>query len=572
MPKRAEQYIDDVRKGRVIVGKYIKKAVKRHLDDLKKSKSKDYAYYFSPTHALGAIEAVEVQRFAYGERSGDPFVLQPWQAFILYVAYGWRRKKDHSRRFLKSYIKIARGNGKTELLAAIGNIGFFFEDVRDPQIWWVSSTVTQSMIGFGRQKEMARYLIDEDPTFNELYGLRAQRIYEKIGGGYVGFLSSKPKDGFSPFYGLVDEYHEFADDARIHSLESGMIKRASPFTWIITTAGNNPNGPCEQFEKRAKQMLDGDVQNDQLLAIIYDLDDGDDWADERNWNKANPCLGISLYIGSLRSEYEKAVAEGIVKENNFKAKNLNIWGSSRAAWIRDEKFRAAARKFDPASLDGELCFGGLDLSYKDDMTCLSLVFPGTKDEQGNISELKTLLFYWCPEATAFERNRLDGIPYLQWARDGWLRLTKGDTIDYEEIKSEIRLLRQRYNFHSCANDPWRETEVIRDLDDEFGNQPTQSKKFFEPFAQTPKMFTAPLSELERMVKKRILNHNHNPILEWNNRNVVIYMDGNGNFKLDKKNSKEKIDGMVSLGQAIGQWMTYKHTITDVYSKADVYIL
>ena len=561
MPERAESYIKAVQKGSVPVGKTIKKAVRRHLDDLKKTRRTDYPYYFSHEHASGAIQAIEVQKFAYEAKAGQPFTLEPWQAFILYLAYGWRRKKDHSRRFMKAYIKIARGNGKTELLAAIGNIGFFFEAVNDPQIWWVSSTVTQSQIGFGRQKDMARYLIEEDPTFNELYGLRAQRIYEKNSGGYVGFLSSKPKDGFSPLYGLIDEYHEFMDDARVHSLESGMIKRTSPFTWIITTAGNNPGGPCEQFETRAKQMLDGDIQNDQLLAIIFDLDDGDDWENPHNWHKANPNLGISLHLSALVSEYEKAKSEGIVKENNFKAKNLNIWGTTRLGWIRDQTFKAAGRKFDPATLDGQICFGGLDLSYKDDMTCLALVFPKeTIQNQKTVTELHAILYYWCPEDTARERNRLDGVPYLQWARDGWLHLTPGDTIDYEYIKTKIRDLTKQYNIHSITNDPYRETEVIKDLNEEFGIVATQTKKFFEPFAQTTKMFTGPLVEMERMVKKKLLNHGKNPILEWNNRNVVIYMDGNGNFKLDKRNSKEKIDGMVSVAQAVGQWLTYKHTL------------
>lgn len=556
MPDRAESYIKAVQNGAVPVGKTIKKAVRRHLDDLKKSRKTDYPYYFSRDYAGGAIEAVEVQKFAYEIKAGQPFTLEPWQAFILYLAYGWRRKKDHSRRFMKCYIKIARGNGKTELLAAIGNIGFFFEAVNDPQIWWVSSTVTQSQIGFGRQKDMARYLIEEDPQFNELYGLRAQRIYEKLGGGYVGFLSSKPKDGFSPLYGLIDEYHEFNDDARVHSLESGMIKRESPMTWIITTAGNNPDGPCEQFEKRAKMMLDGDIQNDQLLAIMFDLDDGDDWTDEKNWPKANPNLGVSVHIGSLRSEYEKAVAEGIVKENNFKAKNLNIWGTSRAAWIQDEKFKRTATKFDLETMKGRLCFGGLDLSTNDDLTALALLFP--PGAEGGVFHV--LMRYWCTEDKARERNRLDGIPYLQWTRDGWLNLTPGDTIDYDYIKNEIRQCVADYDVHSIANDPYRQREVVTDLNDEFGQRPTQSKTLFEPFPQRATIFTGPLTELERMVKLRILNHGKHPILEWNNRNIVLYIDGNGNFKLDKKNSKEKIDGMVALAMAIGQWMTYKHTL------------
>lgn len=569
MPKRAEKYIEDVAKGRQLVGITIRQAIKRHLDDLKKSKKKDFPYYFSPTHAAGAIEAVEVQRLAYGEKAGEPFVLMAWQACILYMAYGWRRKADHSRRFLKAYVKVPRGNAKTEFLAAVGNIGFFFEAVKDPQIWWVSSTVTQSMIGFSRQKEMARYLIEEDPTFNELYGLRAQRIYEKSGGGYVGFLSSKPKDGFSPLYGLIDEYHEFMDDARVHSLESGMIKRASPFTWIITTAGVNPDGPCEQFEKRAKQMLSGDVQNDQLLAFIYDLDPGDDWTDEKNWYKVNPSLGITVHIGSLRSEYEKAVSEGIAKENNFKAKNLNIWGSSRAAWISDEKFKASGKKFDPAILDGALCFGGLDLSKNRDITALALFFPPIEEN----GKFHALFRFWCPEENARERNRLDGIPYLQWARDGWIDTTPGDLIDTDYIANAIREAKMKYGLHSVAYDRYRATELVKDLNQEFGHHSeTQTNEWMEPFTQTTLHMTAPLQEIEQLLLKRRLNHGRNPVIEWMNRNVVIYMDGNGNFKLDKRASKEKIDGMVALAMAVGQYMTYKHQIIDAYSKLDVYIL
>jgi len=569
MSARAEKYINDVSKGRQLVGITIRQAIKRHLDDLKKSKKKEFPYYFSPTHAQGAIDAVEVQRLAYGEKAGEPFILMPWQACILYMAYGWRRKKDNSRRFLKAYIKVPRGNAKTEFLAAVGNIGFFFEKVKDPQIWWVSSTVTQSMIGFSRQKEMARYLINEDPTFNELYGLRAQRIYEKAGGGYVGFLSSKPKDGFSPLYGLIDEYHEFMDDARVHSLESGMIKRSSPFTWIITTAGVNPDGPCEQFEKRAKQMLAGDVQNDQLLAFIYDLDPGDDWTDEKNWYKVNPSLGITVHIGSLRSEFEKAVAEGIAKELNFKAKNLNIWGSSRSAWISDEKFKASGKKFDPAILDGSLCFGGLDLSKNKDITALALLFP-PKEADG---KFHALFRFWCPEDNARERNRLDGIPYLQWGRDGWLDVTPGDLIDTDYIANAIREAKLKYRLHSVAYDRYRATELVKDLNQEFGEHiQTQTKEWLEPFTQTALNMTAPLQEMEQLILKRRLNHGRNPILEWMNRNVVIYMDGNGNFKLDKRNSKEKIDGMVALAMAVGQYMTYKHQVIEAYSESDVFIL
>jgi phage terminase large subunit-like protein len=571
MPKRAETYMKQVQEGSVIVGKWIKKAVQRHHFDLKAAKRRDFPYFFSPTHAAQAIEAFELQRLAFGQHTDEPFVLMPWQAWILYMAYGWRKKSDKTRRFVKVYIKVARGNAKTEFLAGVGNIGFFFESEKDPQIYWVATKKDQAKIGFGRQKTMAQRLRRDYVEIAEMCDTSVARIYETKGVGYVSYLGkdSKTEDGFSPLYGLIDEYHAHPNDDMIHVIESGMVKRRSPMTWIITTAGNNPNCPCAEFEKRCKQMLDGDVKNDQLLAVIYDLDEADDWQDFACWPKANPSLGISVNIDALKSEYQKAITEGIQKENNFKTKNLNVWVHSRQAWISDEKFRAGSKPFEASMLDGRLCFGGLDLSKNRDITALALFFPRQSDKDKH----HVLMRFWCPEDNARERNRLDGIPYLQWARDGWLTLTPGDIIDTEYIESEILACLDRYKFHSCAYDRWRATELVKDILEKTGSAQTDTGAFMEGFTQTAGHFVAPLTELEKMIMRRQLNHGRNPVLEWMNRNVVIFSDTNGNFKIDKAKSSEKVDGMVALGMAIGQWMTYKHKFTEAYSPdSDIIVL
>lgn len=553
----------DVLEGRILVGKWIKLAIKRHFSDLKKAKKRDFPYFFSPTTAASALDAFEMQRLAFGEHSDKPFILMPWQACILYLAYGWRRKADQRRRFVKVYIKVARGNAKTEFLAGIGNIGFFFESERDPQIYWVATKKDQAKIGFGRQKTMAQRLRRDYLEIAEMCDTSVGRIYETHGVGYVTYLGkdSRTEDGFSPLYGLIDEYHAHPNDDMIHVIESGMIKRASPMTWIITTAGNNPNCPCAEFEKRAKQMLQGDMKNEQLLAFCYDLDDGDDWQNQAVWPKANPSLGISLHATSLAAEYEKALTEGVQKENNFKTKNLNIWVQSRQAWISDEKFHASGKPFDPAILDGQLCFGGLDLSKNRDITALALFFPGKTEQYKH----HVLFRFWCPEDNARERTRLDGIPYTQWARDGWMTITDGDIIDTDFIKSEVLAAKLKYKFHSCAYDRWRATELVQDILEEIGECDTETKQFMEPFTQTAGHFSAPLTQLEKMILRRQLNHGQNPVIEWMNRNVVILSDTNGNIKIDKAKSSEKVDGMVALAMAIGQWMTYKHQYQDAYS-------
>ena len=115
----------------------------------------------------------------------------------------------------------------------------------------------------------------------------------------------------------------------------------------------------------------------------------------------------------------------------------------------------------------------------------------------------------------------------------------GDLIDTDYIANAIRRAKQQYRLHSVAYDRYRATELVKDLNQEFGHHSdTQTNEWLEPYTQTTLHMTAPLREIEKLLLKRQLNHGRNPVIEWMNRNVVIYMDGNGNFKLDKKPPKK----------------------------------
>lgn len=574
MPNRAESYIKSVHRGETITSKWIKLAVKRHLDDIRRSKNKDYPYFFSPTHAAAAIQACELQRLAFGKYNGQPVVLQDWQAFVIYSIYGWRRKRGHERRFVKALIKVARGNAKTELAAMVANLGLIFEPENDPQVFWVATKKDQSKIGFDRQRTMVQYLRDDYDEIREMVDTSKYSIYETgAGKGSVKYLGKefKGEDGFSPYYIIGDEYHAWKDDGLMHVMESGTIKRDSSLTFIISTEGYNPEGPFAQMTKRCKQMLMGDAENDQMFALLYELDEGDDWQDRRNWVKANPSIGVTVTIDGMEAEYQKARAEGIVKENDFKTKNLNIGVSGAVTWIPNETWIAAGTPFNADILKGRTCFGGLDLARNRDLAAWVLFFPSPDllDGDGAAPRKKNdkapephycLCRFYLPETTARDRTRLDGIPYLQWASEGWLTVTPGDLLEYDYIRRDIMQDAETYALHSIAYDRDKATQLVKSINEEKGEQPTQTKDFMEGFAQLARHFTAPLLELEKMIVQKNLNHGQNPILNWNNRNVVLFTDTNDNFKLDKKKSANKIDGMVALGMAIGQYMTYKHTL------------
>ena len=94
----------------------LKKAIKRHIQDLERSKSDDYKYYFDESEADKAIAFVESLIMYEGTGAGKNLILEPWQAFIVASLFGWLKKSTKTRRYRKSFVFVARGNGKSPLM------------------------------------------------------------------------------------------------------------------------------------------------------------------------------------------------------------------------------------------------------------------------------------------------------------------------------------------------------------------------------------------------------------------------------------------------------------------------
>jgi phage terminase large subunit-like protein len=67
--------------------------------------------------------------------------------------------------------------------------------------------------------------------------------------------------------------------------------------------------------------------------------------------------------------------------------------------------------------------------------------------------------------------------------------------------------------------------------------------------------SVPTKWVETEVLRHRLNLLGNPVIRWMFRNVVTYVDPNANIKLDKSRSRNKIDGVVALVDAVGGWLT-----------------
>lgn len=559
----AEQYIEDVLSKKIVTGQDIYLQCLRHKDHLAKQKDTSFPFYFDVESATRILKFAGLSLFGKGRFSGQPFELAPWQAALLWQVYGWKYKKTDYRKYRQVYTKVARKNGKTEFMGLVGNYGFTLEGFsspeRDPDIFWAATKKDQARIGWKIQKQQLKYLRKKSSKIAKYAKILTHEILTQNGSGSVAYMGkdSDKEDGLSPYYGLIDEYHAHKSDDIINVIISGMGARISPLLWIITTAGFNPQSPCAQFEKRCKDILRGTISNENILPWIYDLDEDDDWHDRKNWAKANPNLGVSLSTEFLESQYDDAVTMGADKEVNFLTKNLNKWVNAKVTFIKDATYKANMGNVDYEALKGKTAYGGLDLASIDDTTAYCLYFP----EQEGLEKAVALWWVFMPNENIRDRVSRDGVPYLDWVREGWITTTPGNVTDYNWIKKAIIESFELYQIQSVGYDRWNSSQLVIDLLEE--GLP------FEKFGQGFGSMNAPTKEYQRLMLTNEINVGPNPVARWQNSNIHIDMSPAGDIKINKMKSTEKVDCMVSLAMAIGEKMDKHSDQGSIYDRRDM---
>ncbi|MBR5184483.1 MAG: terminase large subunit, partial [Bacteroidales bacterium] len=347
-------------------------------------------------------------------------------------------------------------------------------------------------------------------------------------------------DGYSPSTVIVDEYHAHKDNGMLDVMRSGQAAREEPINFIITTAGFNKNYPCYAFRNNAKNVISGITEDDSLFAMIFEMDEDDDWTNPINWNKPNPNLGISVSIDYLAEQVQDAQnrPEAVT---NVKTKNLNMWVDAMDTWIVDEKWMASSQCDDTIDLSGSVCWGGLDLSNVSDITAFVLAFKDDKER------VYVKPFFWIPEDTVREKIEKQNVFFAEWVAKGYVKTTPGNVTDYDFIRADIDTIAQQYNIQSIAYDRWNASQMVITMQND-GYE-------MSPFGQGYGSMSAPTKEFEKPVLTQKLEHMKNPVLRWMMSSVALMRDPAGNIKPDKRKSSQKIDGVVAAIMALGEMMT-----------------
>lgn len=548
----AEKYARAVVDGKKVAGKWIKLACEKFLSDLKRTD-----IVLDVKQGQRAINFIERKlRHWEGSWRGKPLLLEDWQKFIVMQVFGWQ--KNGRRRIRSVYIQIARKNGKTSFAAAILLYHLFVDRENTPQILVGANNEDQAKIcvnSAGRiiqQSPSLNELVDDQTVKLSIYGRNVVGIYHQDRDGAVKAMSKNPEtqDGFNPSVGIVDEYHEAKDDALLNVIESGQGARPEPLLFVVTTAGFDKQGPCfKKLRRSGIDMLSGKIEDDSNLAFIFEMDEGDDWTDPAMWVKSNPNLDVSVFPSYLEARLVKAKNEGGTKEVDFKTKNLNMWVDAPTVWIQDETWMKNSYGFAMDELQGQICYGGLDLSTGIDLNAFSLYFPNFKEVDGKTIS-PVLWWFWIPK-TQVKTEHFD---YSDWVDQGFIAVTEGvfeNIIDHKKIIYDICELPKMYNIQAIAFDQRLAYHgVVQELGTVFGT--SEDDNFIQglyPFTQSMPNVSLSTKDLETQITNAQLEHFNNPVARWMMANVVLKKDPIGQIMPDKSKSQYKIDGIAALVNA-----------------------
>lgn len=523
------QYMEDVLENRIPACQWVRLACQRHLNDLERGEER--GLYFDPAAGQLVISFFGLLKHSKGEWAGTSIKLEPWQQFILWVLFGWKRE-DGSRRFRICYLEVPRKNGKSTVAAGVGLYLMVADNEPGAEIYSVATHREQAKITHSEATRMVK----ASQALQKRCKIYVDNIHIPNTASKFQPLGrdSNTMDGLNIHGAIIDELHAHKTREVVDLMETGKSARRQPMQFEITTAGHDRHSICYEHHEYSKKVLQGVIENDAWFGIIFTFDEEDDYYVERTWFKANPNLGISKKLEYMQEQAQKA-KDMPSETNKFLRLDLNVWTQSVTKWIPREHWDACGQLVDPIGLQGRRCYAGLDLSSNIDISSYSLVFPPETIHD----PYQVIMRFFIPEEAMHIRSHRDRVPYDAWVRQGYITATSGNVIDYDYILEMLRKDLGVYDIEQLAFDRWGATQITIKIQDDLGIECVQ-------FGQGYQSMNSPMKDLERLIRQHTMAHGNNPVLNWMADNLVVDVDAAGNIKPDKEKSIERIDGMVAM--------------------------
>ena len=549
----AEKYLLDVQSGKITACKRIKQLADMMLPRFEHGYKR---WHFDIDRAERPIKFIETFCKLPSGKLGVPFVLEPFQKAVIGMAFGFV-DDDGNRQFREVMWVMGRKCGKTSISAALEIYMLIADGEGSPQIYNVATSKDQASLAYGavlkmvkQSPDLSKVLVKGTVPDRDQDGIKFERNL-----GYITPLTNQTRhlDGLDVHFCVFDEMAASTNRDQYDLIKQGMSAREQPMLWAITTNGFERENLFDDQYNYACGILDGTIDDDRMLPVIYELDDRNEWTDDRCWVKANPGLGIIKNWDALKDNVNKGMQDPSFLPT-LMTKDFNMPESRAAAWLTFEE-AVNEEKFDISEMGFRYGIAGFDASDTTDLSAAKMLMMRPDDP--HIYEMG---MYWLPEdalnkGSGYRRER-DDVPYRQWEERGLLRTVPGNTVPKRVFLDWLEEIKQNYDVYTFAigYDPWH----IIGTDEEQLVQYVGKDRCIA-VRQGPKTLSQPMKQFRAQLASNIVVDNHNPINEWCRMNCQISQDVNANIQPRKMagKAKNRIDGLMAELCAYIAYMLHK---------------
>ena len=527
-------YAQDVVKGEINVCNDVRLACQRFIDQME---NKQWQWEFKPEFADHVLRFFKVLKHTKGPQANENVVLEPFQILLICAIYGFRSKKDSSKRMVTDVILfIPRKAGKSTLTSGLALYELQFGEA-GAEVFTLATNREQATIVF----DSAKGFIESMPKQLANCYLPSKYEVKKKGDSQSMFKAlsrdtKKTGDGKNPSCVIIDEAAQIVDRNSIEVLHSGMVARQNPLRIYITTASFTKDTKFYEDMSMYQAMLYGEANdNPRWFGLLFGLDPKDDWRDPTTWSKANPMHGISVFEEAIAQRAEEAKHKPQAL-NEFLCKTLNIFVSSNSAWI-DRSFWDES-KSEADDRVPESVFIGFDLAATRDLNAVC-----TLKRYDDLDYFAKWQFFLPEEGLDLIPKHYQDIFRLA-VSSGILKLTEGNVMDDREISDYIKKECDTYQVKEIAYDNYNAASLVARLYED--GLPVKK------CGQSMATLSNPSKQVEKLILGKQIRHDGNPFLGWQLANCEVYTDVNNNIKIRKNEADKaaKVDGIIALIMAM----------------------
>lgn len=353
-------------------------------------------------------------------------------------------------------------------------------------------------------------------------------------------MSIDKLQGLQNKYSTVDEWLscDIREDV-VGALEQGASKVEDYLIIASSSEGTVRNGSGDTIKMELMKILKGEYVNPHVSIWWYKLDSIDEVGKPEMWLKANPNLGkTNIDYETYQQEVERAEQNPSAR-NDILAKRFGIPMEGFTYYFTYEETLPHHKR----DYWGMPCSLGADLSRGDDFCSFAFLFPLPGGEFG-IKTRSYISSYTLMKLPAAARSAYD-----KFMSEGSLIVLEGTVLDMMEVYDDLDeyITRCDYDVRSFGFDPYNAKDFVARWEAE--NGPFGIEKVI----QGARTESVPLGELKKLAEERVLIHDEE-IMTFAMGNCITIEDTNGNRKLLKKRSDQKIDPVAATMDA---YIAYK---------------